>query len=286
VKPYFSSIQRFCRSASLTWSIAAGGGAVGAGPAAAQIDYRNTDDDRPTVLEDAYAVGRYAFEVQLPYRYEDEADGAQVHLTVPELKYGLLRNAHVGVKFPIAGLREPAIGGSQPETDWGLAGIRLFGFNNFFTEGRWLPALSLRTDVSLPVGSLAGDETQVTLRGILTRTWGRNRLHVNVARTLNEADELAAAEPASRWLYGLAYDRTLFRQSILLLAEVYGLQGTSESRTQYNATVGARYQFSPTIVLDLGVARRLRSGVGPDFAVTAGVSHAFAVPWLIPVPRR
>jgi hypothetical protein len=38
-------------------------------------------------------------------------------------------------------------------------------------------------------------------------------------------------------------------------------------------------------VLDLGVTRRLRSDVGPDFAITAGFSHAFAVPWLMP-PRR
>jgi hypothetical protein len=253
---------------------------------AAQIDYRNLDDDRPTLTEDAYAVERYAFEVQLPYRFEDEADGAQVHVTVPELKYGIVRNAHLGVKFPIAGVREPALGGDPPGTEWGLAGVKVFGFYNFFTEGTWLPALSLRGDVSFPVGALAGEATQVTIRGIASRTWGRNRLHLNIARTLNEADKLAAAEPAARWLYSIAYDRTLFRQSTLLLAEVYGLQAASDSRTQYNATLGARYQFSPTIVLDLGVVRRLRSGVGPDFAVTAGISHAFAIPWLIPLPRR
>jgi hypothetical protein len=37
------------------------------GPLPAQLDYRNLDDDRPTVTEDAYPVERYAFEFLLPY---------------------------------------------------------------------------------------------------------------------------------------------------------------------------------------------------------------------------
>lgn len=252
--------------------------------AAAQIDYRNLDDDRPTVVEDAYPIERYAFEFLVPYRFEREPGSAQLHVFTPELEYGVLRNAQLGLKFPIAGVREAGTALS-PSTDWGLAGIRVFGLYNFFSEGPWLPALSLRTDVSLPVGSLAGEETQVTFKGIATRSWGRSRFHLNVAWTPGSTTQVAAAEPAARWTYGLAMDRTLFRQSILLIGEVYGLQATKQSRTEFNTSLGARYQFNTTTVLDLGVTRRLRSDVGPDFAITAGFSHAFAVPWLMP-PRR
>ena len=35
-------------------------------PAVAQIDYRNLDDDRPVVSEDAYPVERYGFELLAP----------------------------------------------------------------------------------------------------------------------------------------------------------------------------------------------------------------------------
>ncbi len=256
-----------------------------AGPARAQIDYRNIDDDRPTLVEDAYPVEFRAFEVLAPYRFEAEAGPRHAHVFEPEIEYGLLRNFHAGIKFPIAGVREPA-GGAPANTEWGLAGIRAFGLYNFFTEGRWLPALSLRTDVTLPVGSLAGDATRFSVKGIATRTWGFNRIHVNVARTFGSETALGAAESLPRWLYGVAYDRTLFRQSILAIAEVYGRQAVDGSRTEYNASLGARYQLNPTTVVDFGISRRLRDDVGPDFAVTAGFSHVFAIPGLIPLPRR
>ena len=42
-------------------------------PAWAQIDYRNLDDERPVVTEDAYPVERYAFEFLAPYLFEAEA---------------------------------------------------------------------------------------------------------------------------------------------------------------------------------------------------------------------
>ena len=256
-----------------------------AGQAAAQIDYRNIDDDRPTLLEDAYPTEFRAFEVLAPYQFEAEAGPGHVHLFELEITYGLFRNFQTGVKFPIAGVGKTAPGGSSA-TEWGLAGIRAFGLYNFFSEGRWLPALSLRSDVTVPVGSLAGDVTRVSVKGIATRTWGFNRLHLNVARGFGSETGLGAAETIPRWLYGLAYDRTLFRQSILAIAEVYGRQAVEGVRTEYNASLGARYQLNPTTVIDVGVARRLRDGIGPDFGVTAGISHVFAIPGLIPLPRR
>ena len=46
-------------------------------PVSAQIDYRNLDDDRPAVTEDAYPVERYAFELLAPYRFEADAGGSR-----------------------------------------------------------------------------------------------------------------------------------------------------------------------------------------------------------------
>lgn len=248
--------------------------------AAAQIDYRNLDDDRPVVTEDAYPIERYAFELIAPYTYESEADGARLHALVPEVAYGILSNAQLGVKAPLAAVD---VG---PETDWGLSGLRLFGLYNFNTEGPALPALSIRSDLSFPVGSLGGEGTRFTLKGIATRTWGQTRFHLNVARAFGSEDELAAAEPANRWAYSLAVDRTLFRQSVLVIGEIAAAEAVRGAPTEVNASLGARYQWAPTLVLDAGITRRLRDDIGPDFALTLGLSHAFALRGLMPVGPR
>jgi hypothetical protein len=249
-------------------------------PAAAQIDYRNLDDERPVISEDAYPIERYAFELTAPYRYESEAGGPELHIVVPEVAYGVLPNAELGLEAPFAAVDLGS------DTDWGLAGLRVFGSYNFNTESPRLPALSIRGDVSFPIGSLAGEDTRVTLKGIATRTWGRTRFHLNVARGFGSEDELAAAEPANRWAYSLAADRTLFRQSVLLIGEIAAAEAIRGASTEVNASLGARYQWAPTLVVDVGVTRRLRDDIGPDFAFTLGLSHAFALRGLMPSGPR
>ena len=250
------------------------------GLASSQIDYRNLDDDRPVVTEDAYPVERYAFELLAPYRYEAEVDGARLHITVPEAAYGLARNAQAGLKLPLA-----AVDGSTG-TDWGLAGLRVFGLYNFNTETRWLPALSLRADVSFPVGSLAGDGTRFAFKAIATRSWGRMRAHLNASRSFGSEDALSVAEPLNRWNASLAIDRTFFRSSILLIGEVAVTQAVQNAPTAVNASFGGRWQWTPTLVLDAGVTRRLRSAIGPDIGLTIGLSHAFALRGLMPAGSR
>lgn len=249
------------------------------GPLAAQIDYRNLDDDRPVLTEDAYPVERHAFELLLPYAFEDERGAGRVHAFIPEVEYGIIRNGQLGLKAPIAGARETG------DTRWGLAGLRVFGLYNLNSESRTLPALSARADLFLPVGSLGGDATRVGLKAIATRSWGRTRVHANAAWTLGDETSLAAVEAGHRWSYSLAADRTLFRQSVLLIGEVAARRAVKGAPVEVNAAVGARYQWTPTTVLDFGVRRRLRDAVGPDLAVTVGLSHAFAVRWLMPPGR-
>jgi hypothetical protein len=245
-------------------------------PAAAQIDYRNLDDDRPVITEDAYPVERYAFELLAPYRFEAEVDGAELHTTVPEAAYGFARNAQVGLKLPLAAVNDGA------STDWGLAGLRLFGLYNFNTESRWLPALSLRGDASFAVGSLAGDGTRFAIKAIATRSWGCTRAHLNLSAGFGSEDGLSVAEPLSRWSASLAVDRTFFRSSLLLIGEVATSQAIEGDPTSVNASLGGRWQWTPTLVLDAGITRRLRSDVGPDIAFTVGLSHAFAIRALMP----
>jgi hypothetical protein len=245
----------------------------------AQIEYRNLDDGHPATTEDAYPVERYAFELSAPYRFEAEAGGAELHLLVPELVHGVAGNTGIGVKLPLAAVAE------ETDTDWGLAGLHIFGLFNFTTETPRLPALSLRADVSVPVGGLAGDDARVALKAIATRSWGRTRVHLNATRGFGSEDALSAVEPIQRWSASLAIDRTLFRSSMLLVGEVATEQAVSGARLAVDASVGARWQWTPTLVLDAGVTRRLRN-VGPDIALTVGLSHAFALPVFMPGVRR
>jgi hypothetical protein len=250
-----------------------------AAPLAAQVDYRNLDDDRPLQTEDAYPVERHAFELLLPYSLEDEPGGLRQHAFVPEIAYGIISNGQLGIKAPIAGLT------GAGSSDWGLAGLRAFGMYNLNTESREFPAIALRADALLPVGSLGGDATRLTLKVIATRSWGRNRVHVNAAWTVGRERDLAAIEPGSRWRYGLAVDRTLFRQNLLLAGEVVAEREVRGEPAAVNGAVGMRYQWTPTTVLDLGIRRRLRDVAGPDLGLTIGLSHTFALPWLMPAAR-
>jgi hypothetical protein len=254
--------------------------AVPARSLTAQADYRNLDRERPVATEDAYPVERHAFELVVPFRSERERAGDRLHLLPLEIEYGIFDNAQIGVSLPLA-VDDP----NESDSEWGLAGLSLLGLYNFNTEGPVLPALSLAADMALPVGSLAGDEPRFGLRVIATRSWGLTRVHFNAVRSFGSEDQLGV-EFAPRWSYGLAVDRTLFRSSVLLVGELLTRRATQEAASEVNAAAGLRYQLSPTLVLDAGIARRLRSDAGPDYDLTIGLSHAFGLSWLMPGRNR
>ena len=262
--------------------------AVGAFPAdrlAAQIDYRNLDEGRPVQTEDAYPVERHAFELVIPYEYENERGPVRTHLVAPELAYGIADNAMLGLSLPFAALE----GGAGTETEWGFGGPRLFALYNLNTESPALPAVALRADASLPVGNLGADETRVALTAIATRSWGRTRAHLNVAVGIG-ADEDAPQNPAVHaipaWRASAAVDRTFLRRSVLLISELSLRGAGSESAVDISVAAGARLQLTPTVVIDAGIERRLTSRAGSDIGLTLGLTHAFALPGLMPAPVR
>lgn len=248
---------------------------AGLGPAQAQIDYRNLDDHRPVRTEDAYPVERYAFELLLAYDYQNTAGDREAHIFSPELAYGVLGNTQVGIRLPLAMLE------LADASDWGFAGPRLFGLYNFNTDSPHLPALSIRADLSLPVGHLSGSETQLTLKGIATRGWGRTRLHLNGTVRLGRAAGISSVGGEPRWSLSVAGDRTLVRQSILVIGEL-GVLDPSDSPATVLTSLGVRYQLTPSLVLDGGLSRQMASGVGPATSLTLGLSHVFAVAALMP----
>ena len=262
---------------ALRIAVAAGAAVIlGSSAASAQIDYRNLDEGRPVSSEDAYVVERYAFELVAPYRFEAGAGGADAHTVAPELSYGIAPNLQVSLEAPVAAL-DRGVG-----HDWGLAGLELSGLYNFNTESAGLPALSLKAEVQAPVGSLGGDLWRVTVSGIVTRGFGRVRMHLNVARSLGSETGLSPLDAGPRWAYGLAADYTVLRSSLLIIGETVVRRAVSAAPVEVNAAAGLRWQWTPTLVLDAGIARRLRTDVGPDLGLTIGLTHAFAIRGLMP----
>lgn len=247
--------------------------------AGAQTDYYNTDAGRPITVEDAYPVERRAFELQLaPLRLERAAGGVYTWTIEPEVAYGILPRTHVEVGVPIA-YQDIGIGTGRTTT--GIAGIELGVFHNLNTETS-LPALAVAAEALLPVGHLAPDEVWVSAKGIVTRTFPWARFHANGQYTFGDepdAGVAAGTHAISRWMAGLAVDRTFALRSMLVTAEVVTRQPIHEEEDlAWDVAAGLRYQWDPRIAVDAGIGRQL-TGDARAWSITFGAAYALGMPW-------
>jgi hypothetical protein len=280
------------RSACAAVFVAASAGAT---PAVAQKDYYKLDKNRPTRISDAYTTERHAIDVKIaPLTLEREAGGIYHWEFEPELAYGILPRTSVEVGLPYAVIDA---GGAGQQS--GLRGIDLSVFHNLNVETRTMPALGIRGDVVLPVGSLSGEKVYPAVTGLATRSFSWARIHVNAQYafgTLPEEAEGAplpggldqgmrmAGEKVSRWLAGVAVDRVFPLRALLVVGNVYASQPLNEEDSlEWNVGGGVRYQVNPYLVVDTGLGRRV-SGE-PAWQFTVGAAYQFALRGLIPVPR-
>ena len=262
----------------------------------AQTDYYNTDRGRPVQIEDAYATERYAFELKLaPVRLERARGGVYRWEVEPEIAYGILPRTHLEVGVPIA------YADAGAERRGGLAGVDLSVLHNLNTETRTLPALGVRGDLRAPVGNLAPEDVYGSFTGIATRTFPALRVHANAQYTLGPSPRVAGsaaplgaaavdvdanAAELSRWLAGVAVDRTLPLHSVLFTGEIYARQPiVTEQDVEYVVGTGVRYQLNTLLALDAGVGRRL-TGENRAWYVTFGTAYAFGMASLMPGGAR
>lgn len=254
-------------------------GLAAAEVAHAQTDYYNTDAGRPIRVEDAYPVERRAFELQLaPLRLE-RSRGAYSWGIEPEAAFGILPRTHVEVGFPIALIDSPLAG-----TTVGLAGAELSMLYNLNVETA-MPALGIVADVLLPAGGLGPDRAYPSVKGIATKTFTWMRFHANGQYTFGDepAATSSGAAHLSRWMAGLAADKTFPLRSLLLTGEVVAEQPIEAAEAlEWSAGTGVRYQLSPRWAVDAGVGLRLSGDERPWF-ITFGSAYAFGLPWS---PRR
>lgn len=256
----------------------------------AQTDFYNTDRGRPVQIEDAYVTERHAFELKLaPVRLERANGGIYNWGLEPEIAYGILPRTQIEVGLPIAYVEV----GQQ--RNGGLAGLDFSVMHNLNVETETIPALGIRADVLVPVGSLAADHTFASLTGMVTRTTSRIRFHINGQYTAGPSTPGSviggsrvggpAALEVSRWLVGGAIDKTYPLSALLITADFYGSKPIETgSSVEYTTGAGFRYQRSPTLALDAGLGRRL-NGENPAWFLTFGTAYAFGVRSLFPFGR-
>lgn len=65
-------------------------------------DHRNLEENHPTRIEDAYPIAYRSFELQTRGGYERNGEfGKDIGLAELELKWGVLKNAHVVLGLPL-----------------------------------------------------------------------------------------------------------------------------------------------------------------------------------------
>jgi hypothetical protein len=234
-------------------------------PALAQIDYRNLDDGRPVSAEDAWPIEHRALELLAPFHLT-RASGHTESMFTPELGWGIVRNAMIGAKLPVL------LGDGG-----GLAGPRAFAFYNLNAESPSLPGFALRADVAFPGGAASGDGVTVALKAIATRSWGKVRTHLNLARGFGAPVDLPHADAAPRWSGSLAADYTMVRLSAMYVMELRVVQEQPGGSVDLELAGGLRIQLTPTLVLDVGTG-----GMPGDRSYTIGLSHAFGLAALWP----
>ncbi len=257
--------------------------------ALAQTDYYNTDRNRPIRIEDAYATERYAFDAHLaPLRLERSSAGVYSWGIDPELAYGIFPRTQLELGVPIA---YTDLGTAKRRA--GVAGIDLSVLYNLNIETRTLPALGVRVSTLFPVGNLGPDKAYPSIQGMLTRTYGWARFHLNGEYTIGAEPTTtnavtspqqidAGAVELSRWLGGVAVDRTMPLRSMLVTGEVYARQPIDAvAPLEWNVGAGLRYQLGPLFALDAGLGKRL-TGDDQSWYVTFGLARVFGLSFLMP----
>ena len=245
----------------------------------AQTDFYNTSLGRPLRIEDAVPVEYRAVELNLaPVRLDVMSQDTRFWSLHPEATVGFLPRTQLQLALPLAYVDASAT------TAHGVAGLDVSVLHALNMETS-IPALAVSGDISLPVGPLGGTSTYGTLKGIVTRTLPWARFHGNAQITAGpstgSADLTTAAvndsRDLSRWLAGLAVDKTFVFHSLLVTAESFAEQPlNSGASVAWSAGAGLRYQLDPRWTMDAGLGRRF-TGDNRAWYVTLGSAYSLGL---------
>ncbi len=217
------------------------------------LDHDNLDPNRPIGMEDAYAIPKGEIGMEGGVRFNDRREGRTRVTFQPQIIYGAFENTQIEIQGDLM---------SDPHTLVGAAksgDLHLGVLYNFNTETISLPAFAARVEVDLPTGvNSKGVDTQMT--GILTRSFGRLRVHLNAGYTVLGSPQGQERSGAYRAVAAVSYPLgypTSFRDT--LIASLYTRESDLRGQRNHSGVeIGLRHQLSSRLVLD--------GGLGTEFA--------------------
>ena len=235
------------------------------------LDHDNLDPNRPIAIEDAYVVPKGEIGVEGGVVFNDRKQGTSRYTFQPQIIYGAFENTQLELSTDL--LTEPRTVRGDDKSGNLNVGV-LYNLN---TETLDLPAFAARVGVGVPTGVNAkGVDTALT--GVMTRSYGRWRTHVNVGYTFLGSPQGTERSGTYRVVAAVSYPLgypTSFRDTII--ANVFTRQ--SDLVGQRNPTgigIGLRHQVSSRVVFDAGLGTEF---LGPSdrsvFFSTIGLSVGF-----------
>ncbi len=235
------------------------------------LDHDNLDPNRPIGMEDAYAIPKGEIGLEGGVRFNDRREGRTSVTFQPQIIYGAFANTQIEIQGDLFTDPRSLVGANKS------GDLHLGVLYNFNTETLNLPAFAVRVEADLPTGvNSKGVDTQLT--GILTRSFGRLRAHLNAGYSVIGSPQGQERPGAYRAVAAVSYPLgypTSFRDT--LIASVYSRQSDLRGRQNHTGVeIGIRHQLTSRVVLDGGLGTEF---VGPaDRAAllgTVGVSVGF-----------
>jgi len=235
------------------------------------LDHDNLDPNRPIAIEDAYVVPKGEIGVEGGILFSDRKRGESRLVFQPQLIIGAFNNTQLELSSDVSTDPRSVVGDDKS------GNLTVGALYNFNTETLSLPAFAARVQLGFPTGVNAkGVDTAVT--GVMTRSFGRWRAHVNVGYTFLGSPQGLERSGTYRVVAAVSYPLgypTSFRDTII--ANVFTRQ--SDLVGQRNPTgigIGLRHQVSSRVVADIGIGSEL---FGPAdrsvFFSTLGLSVGF-----------
>lgn len=228
-------------------------------------DHRNLEENHPTRIEDAYPIAYMSFEFQTRGGYEKNGEfGEDIGIAELELKWGALKNAHLVLGLPLQF-------GNDVEPDQN-GNVVLEGLYNFNVETQFLPAMTLKSEISIPGGS-DSQGVGFEVMGIATKGWGRSRFHLNAGYHRNSG--AAPDERTHLYRVGVAFDQPIDLDHLFVTDFFIDQSPLKDDEPVYSFLIGVRKQINPWSVLNLGVGHGFGSREAPDLIVSLGFQLNF-----------
>jgi len=235
------------------------------------LDHDNLDPNRPIAIEDAYVVPKGEIGVEGGILFSDRKQGRSRFVFQPQLIIGAFDNTQLELSSDVQTDPRSVVGDDKS------GNLTVGALYNVNTETLSLPAFAARVQLGLPTGvSAKGVDTALT--GVMTRSYGRWRTHVNVGYSFLGSPQGQERSGTYRVVAAVSYPLgypTSFNDTII--ANIFTRQ--SDLVGQRNPTgvgIGLRHQVSSRVVVDAGLGSEF---IGPAdrsvFFSTVGLSVGF-----------